>query len=258
MTRVAAQHAALVGVVGRAGGSGQLVGRVRRVAEDHEVAVGQPAQQLAGLGRWSRGRTGPGRRRSSSASVADQLVHLRCVGDRVHDVAQHAAARPSTTCSCLGRRARAELDVQPRLGDGPRPEPRRCPRRRGPRPGALAVAHHHDLRVQHALDRHASDRSELGVDASRSGRGVVGDDVERGGLAVRGRATAQQDLAGGADGRVRAMAASAARALAAAGELGRGVGQVAAQEDVGSTGCRLSRCRSGSSVRVGHDGVTSL
>ena len=77
--RRAARPDAVV-VAARRARAGQLVGRVGGVAEDHVVAVGQPAQQLAGLvAGLAVELAGVGG--ELVGELADQLVHVRGVGD---------------------------------------------------------------------------------------------------------------------------------------------------------------------------------
>ena len=165
----------------RRAGAGQLVGPVGGVAEDQEVAVGQPAQQLTGLLAGvavELARVAP----ELVGQPADQPVQFRTVLDGVVHVGDHPAQVLGDLVVLLGADP-ADLDVHPRLGF----------RAVGHGGGvvdvedvsdlARLVAGQHQERVQDVLDRVPGDL-ELAADRIDQIGRVVGDDLDRGRVRV--------------------------------------------------------------------------
>ena len=247
------------------------------MAEDHEVAVGQPAQQFAGLLAGLPVELA-GVLDEPVGEVADQLVHPRGVLDGVVHVGQHAAQPGEQVGDGIVAES-LEVDVHPRLHD-------RVGRHAGvvvdvvdADEGALVVADDDQLRVQQALETEAPSL-DLGLQRLHDVGHVAADDVDRGALPVPvAVARAQQHLvvgSVGAEGQ-RRVGELAQLARVVARELCAGVGEVAASERGpvetglgGGGGQRLGDGVGGGITRrapravlalarrLGHVGVTSL
>ena len=239
---VAAQHAE----PGPLGGEPVAVDGEVAVAEEREVPVGEPAQQVrdvvrAGDLRGVRGAVGV------EQAVGEQPVgqraglagHGRGVADDLADVVQH----PRHVRVQAGGGRAAEVDVDPRLGDRP-----------GGRGGRVGVGQDRlQFTVRCAFDDDDGMDHPPGLAAGPADRGedrfdqvghVVGDDLEdRSGLLARGLvAQADQLLPGGpVPGELAVRAGGGAQDRA--GVAGAEVGSVAAVERVEAGVDRIGRGR---------------
>ena len=224
------------------------------MAEDHVVAVGEPAQQLTGLLAglavelaWVGDEF--------VGQPADARVHRGCVVHGVLDVGEDPP-KFGRQLLMLRRLETVDLDVHPRLDDralwdvGVVVDVEDL----GEAPGI--IARYDQLRVQDPLDG-ISAAFELGADGVDQVRRVAGDDGDSRRIGVD-VPHAQQDLPSGthpAEGEIVA-GEGRQRAAVAAGQLPDRVHKVSLSEDVGvdATGDLGLRTRAG----VGHLLATSL
>ena len=201
------------------------------MAENHVVAVGEPAQQLAGLFAGLAVELA-GVLGELVGEHAHAAIHRRGVLDRVVHVVEHAAQVAGQHVVLVGRDV-VEFDVHPRLDDRVLGHRRVVVDVEDLGQPAVRITLHDDLRVQHPLGRTAA-ALQLGTQRVDEVRDVAGDDVDRGGVGVEvgdpqerlAVATLRTELevAGGKSGEP---------VLVPAGQLARGMRKVAADEDVG-------------------------
>jgi hypothetical protein len=161
----------------------QLLQAVLAVAEEREVAVGQPAQQADGLGDVVGGHAGRGLLLELVGDRRRRLAHPRPVLDRDPHVLEHAAQPRGDLLERRGVGLAVDLDVDPGLDERVTRPGRDVRVVRRPVehleqvPGDVA-AHDH-LRVDDDVDAAVLPR-ELGVDRVDQERHVVGDDLDDG------------------------------------------------------------------------------
>ncbi len=165
------------------GGQGVVLAQlVLAVAEEREVVVGEPAQQLAGLLDLRSGQiAGDGLVRQPLRQPDRRLPHLVPVLDGLTGVGQHAQQVGGDLLQIGPVRLAVGLHVDPGLDVRVVREVTHAGRRRGQHLDELAghIAPHHELRVDDDVDPAPLPRQLIGDGVDEEGH-VVGDDLDDG------------------------------------------------------------------------------
>ncbi len=163
------------------GGQGVAVDQlVLAVAEEGEVVVGQPAQQLAGLLHLGRAQVGGGGLVGEAVRDAQRgVAHLLPVLDRLADVGQDAQQVGGDLLEVGAVGLAVDLDVDPGLGERVVRQLAVDLGRQDLDEPAGDVAADEDLRVDHDVDAAALAGQLVGDRVDEEGH-VVGDDLDDG------------------------------------------------------------------------------